>query len=511
MISICILNWNCLETLKKKIENILKIENLDYEIIVYDQNSNDGSKIFLQNLNESKIKVLLSNKNTGNCVSRNKMIEVAQYKYILLLDSDIVPIDKSIEKMVQFMEENQDFVFLGYDYTSYSDDWNNVTKEEREINLCDVMIWKHQIALTQYGIFKKSILKDFPFPEFYPFDCAGWGGEDDVVGKTIFQAKIGKAGTIKNRIYFHNKGSSIPNLGEDYFLRTYMIRFNYLMYFDTLSLDKKIESLRNKKISITKLRCNKYHWAIQDNLGDVATDIILHEYFPFLEFDKNEKSNLLMFGGTIFNHIENANKLHDANFTNILYYGVGVSQNSEIDHALKMIVNNNVNFEIVPRGSKTKDMLSSKGVSAQSPVGDVLQLLSSMPIIETNPTDPELLVFDIWNPNLIYPKNKYETIKVANDKKSFLNIPFCDYKSFFDKIKNFSKIYSSQVHPFLISALLGKPCNLHQKDWRAEDFRFFKSFKLEMNKEDCFELRKSAQRNIQKFSYSFFDNIKRFI
>lgn len=512
MISICVLNWNCSRTLRQIIKAIHQIKDVEYEILIYDQNSNDGSKDFLEKIKCDNIKVILSDKNTGSSISRNCMIRMAKYKYVLLLDSDIIPIKNSIENMVYFMENNPDFVFLGYDYNRYSNIWKETTQEEIKIENYQVDVWPHHIALTQYGIFKKSILEKYPFPEFYPFNGPGWGGEDDIVGNAIFSAKEGKAGTIRGRIYFHNKGSSLPNLGQDYYLRNYIIRFNYLMYFLKLSVDKKIDSLINKKLPTTKLRCNTYHWGIQNNLGDIATDILLKEHFPFLEFDKTEKNNLLMFGGTIFNHIENANNIHKANFKNILYYGVGVSNEWEINHALEIIKNNKIEFQIFPRGYETQRQLIVKGIEPEQPVGDVLQLCSSMPTIETNENDPELLVLDIWKPNLINPKsNNFKTIKVANDNKSFLDIEFCDYYKFLNILKNYSKVYSSQIHPILLSSLLGKPCNIYQKDWRVDDFKYFSAFKLDMNKEDCLKLREQAQKNIQKFSYNFFKNIERFM
>jgi hypothetical protein len=266
------------------------------------------------------------------------------------------------------------------------------------------------------------------------------------------------------------------------------------MYFNLLNANQKIEALKTQKLPTTTLRCNKYHWDIQNNLGDIATDILFKMHFPFFEFDKNEKNNLLMFGGTIFNHIENANKLYDADFKNILYFGVGVSQLYEIESAMKTIKENNISFTMIPRGPKTKMQLMQKFINTEEPCGDVLQLCSSLPIVKHNLEDPELLVEDVYHPNLIAPKsNNYKTIKVANNNKS-LDVPFYGFNEFIDVLNNHSRVYSSQVHPFLISALLGKPCVLHPKDWRARDFTYFSSFKPHMDLENCYSLREEAQQ-----------------
>jgi hypothetical protein len=78
-------------------------------------------------------------------------------------------------------------------------------------------------------------------------------------------------------------------------------------------------------------------------------------------------------------------------------------------------------------------------------------------------------------------------------------------------LNNNGKVYSSQVHPVLVSALLGKPCRLYPKDFRADDFRYFRSFKLDMSKEDSLSLRLEAQNNIHKFTVQFLKEIKAFV
>ena len=512
MISVCILNWNCLTTLEKTIKLIEDdLKHIVHEIIIYDQNSSDGSVDYLKKIQSNNIHAILDEKNSGNSIARNRMINQSKYKYILLLDSDIVPIKNSIYSIINFMENNLQYHYLGYNWRSYTVNEQEATNYEYEIKQSDIVDWKDNIALTQYGIFRSDILKAFPFPEFYPFNLEGWGGEDDMVGETIKASNTGIGGTIINRVYFHNKGSSIIHLGKDTHQRLYMIRFIYTKYFiDFLNFEEKINALKYKTLKKTLLHCQKYHWDLNNNLGDIATNHIIMEYFPFFEFDNMEKNNLLMFGGTIMDHIDNANKLYDTKFKNILYFGVGLSNKNELHRAIKNIIANNISYTIIPRGPKTKQVLTDNSINCKNACGDVVQLLASLPLSNTNLDDPELLVYDVYNPDLIIPESKnYEIIKVAQNN-SFENIKYYNLNNFLVAVNNFSKIYSSQVHPFLIASLLGKPCCLHPKDFRAKDFRYFKSFKLDMSKEDSLLLRSEAQQNIQKFIIKFFKEMKKF-
>ena len=514
MVSVCILNWNCVSTLKTTIAMLLTTIRFPFEVIVYDQASTDGSREFLSGLNHEKVRSILSDRNVGNSVSRNEMVRAAKYKYVLLLDSDIVPIPGSIEAVCAFMEREGRFAFVGYDFKKYSEKWEETTRLEEEIKSSDVRVmgsqYKYRIALTQYGLFKRECLLEFPFPEFYPFDREGWGAEDDFVGQAIVenQSKFGTGGVIVNRVYFHNKSSSVKQMGEDTFGRMYMKRFAYLKYFDMfMNPQQKLEALKNQKLPTTKLPCNQYHWADHRNLGDLATLSAFKENFPFFEFDRDEKKKLLMFGGTIFNHVKNANRTHGADFKKILYFGVGVSRQAEIDDALRVIKEKDISFLVVPRGPKTREMLAASGVPCEDPCGDVLQLVASLPASETDGDAKNIKIVSAYGTN-DFDVDNHIPIRVSNDKKKNLEVPFVSESDFFEMLERHNEVHSSQVHPFFISAMLGTPCRLHPLDWRAEDFGYFPSFKLHMSAQESADMRRDAQKNSQKFILSFYKQLR---
>ena len=204
MISICILSMNRLDTLKLTFE-VLKNLRIENEVIVFDQNSTDGSVEFLKE--QDNVKLFISDTNVGNSVSRNKMIQSCKYDYILLLDSDIVPIKNSIECLYEFMIQNNEYSFIGYHYNQYSDNLSKVTPIENGIQINDV-ITGIRLALTQYGLFRRNDLLKCPFPEFEPFNQKGWCAEDDMVGMAINDGGVGLTGMVKGRVYYHNHPKS---------------------------------------------------------------------------------------------------------------------------------------------------------------------------------------------------------------------------------------------------------------------------------------------------------------
>ncbi len=520
MVSICILNWNCLSELTQTIEKLNAINNLIYEIIIFDQNSNDGSVNFLNKIKNEKIKIIFSQSNIGNSISRNKMINEAKYDYVLLIDSDIVPIDNSIQEMLIFLENNKDFSFIGYDFHNYTKTKTNVTKIQTKITNEDIKIMDFDtdyenknlcycIPLCQYGLFRKEMLIRCPFPEFYPFNEEGWGSEDNVVGYAWKENQIGKGAIIKDRVYYHNKNSSGPLLGFDNMGRRYLIRYIYAKYFrNYLRKDQQLESLQNKTLPKIKLKLNKYHWKKQNNLGDLATDYVLKEFFPFFEFDETNKENLLMFGGTVFNHVDSANKEYNANFKNIIFFGSGLSCQEELEQAKKQFEKVS-SLKIFPRGKKTETELKNGGVQCESPIGDVLQLFACFDYAHKKQKINKkcLCIKDSYSASQMNGTFPCDKIKVAQNDKNKM-VPFVNLTNFLKLINSYEKVYSSQIHPFFIAAALGKPCHLFVKDWRAEDLCFFSKLKFDMSHQDCMELRKEIFKTSLRLVDQFMKTLK---
>lgn len=528
MVSICILNWNCLETLKS-IVDILQEVSIKNQIIIYDQNSSDGSVEFLKSLNN--IEVIFSPLNTGSSVARNEMINRCIYEHIILLDADIIPIKNSFESMYNFMIKNPNFAYIGYDYKNYTRSLDFSTKYENGINRSDICLqhsndkkqlclnkkgkyYSYKIALTQYGIFKKSCLLDCPFPEFYPFNEQGWGAEDDIVGIAIIDNNLGDAGVIKNRCYYHEAHSSKRMLGKNIFYKKYVERYSCLKYFDNfLSPSQKIQSLKNKKLFSTKLNLNKYFYK-KENLGDIATDYVFSKLFPFFEFEKDPSENLFMFGGTIFNHTPNAEKEFNSKYKNILAFGVGLSNEKELLEGLKY--NTGKKVKIIPRGYKSMDVFNQNKIKCEEPLGDVLQLFLGIDFCQKPSLDFNMYIKDPYSPDLLsVPDNSHIYRVSRSNKKKYENIPFLKLESFLKRIKKYKKVYSSQVHPFFISAVVGRSAYLFPKDWRAEDLCYFNNIKnsngeFDLDHNKCLSLREEIYDNIRDFIDQLMVELKRY-
>ncbi len=105
---------NCL----KSIISSLKNTKLRYEIIIIDNNSNDGSQKEISNFKsqnkEINIVLIFNKKNVGFGKANNQAVKIAKGEYILFLNSDIIVLNNSIGKLFNFYKQNQKLInFLG--------------------------------------------------------------------------------------------------------------------------------------------------------------------------------------------------------------------------------------------------------------------------------------------------------------------------------------------------------------------------------------------------------------
>jgi len=103
-VSIIIINYNSTELLKICINSIEKFTNgINYEIIVVDNSSMPGHVDELLKFHD-RITLIKNDINRGFGAANNQGVEVANGKYILLLNNDTILFENSIKKVFDFAE-----------------------------------------------------------------------------------------------------------------------------------------------------------------------------------------------------------------------------------------------------------------------------------------------------------------------------------------------------------------------------------------------------------------------
>lgn len=112
-VSIIIVSWNtrevtraCLASIKEQTAGIV------YETIVIDNNSADGSQEMVAN--EFPEVILVANKdNVGFAAANNQGMEIARGRYLLLINSDTIVLDRAIQSCIEFADSKPDAGVVG--------------------------------------------------------------------------------------------------------------------------------------------------------------------------------------------------------------------------------------------------------------------------------------------------------------------------------------------------------------------------------------------------------------
>ncbi|MBE6494311.1 MAG: glycosyltransferase family 2 protein [Methanosphaera stadtmanae] len=115
-LSIIIVNYKTYNLTKNAINSLLEtIDSIDYEIIVVDNASCDGSLEELKNdfINNSLLTFIENNYNGGFAVANNLGIKESSGEYILLLNSDVIVKKNTIKNTLNYIESHDNIGALG--------------------------------------------------------------------------------------------------------------------------------------------------------------------------------------------------------------------------------------------------------------------------------------------------------------------------------------------------------------------------------------------------------------
>jgi GT2 family glycosyltransferase len=112
-LSIVIVNYNVKNLLKKCLKSIFKYEKeIEFEVIVIDNNSNDHSQSMLKR-DFPQVKLIENKRNLGFSKACNQGIKESRGRYILLLNPDTELTPGGFKKMIEFMDSRPEVGICG--------------------------------------------------------------------------------------------------------------------------------------------------------------------------------------------------------------------------------------------------------------------------------------------------------------------------------------------------------------------------------------------------------------
>ena len=117
LVSIIMPSYNTAEYIADSIKSVLKQTYENWELIIVDDCSTDGTDEVVKKFSDKRIRYFKNKKNSGAAVSRNRALKLAQGRWIAFLDSDDLWSSKKLETQIDFMKFNGYY----FSYTNYDE------------------------------------------------------------------------------------------------------------------------------------------------------------------------------------------------------------------------------------------------------------------------------------------------------------------------------------------------------------------------------------------------------
>jgi GT2 family glycosyltransferase len=166
-VSIVVVNWNTKELLRRCTESIFReTKEVVIEVIIVDNGSADGSAEAIQQ-EFPNVHIIRNNENKGFAAASNQGIEISRGRYVLLLNSDLEMVDRTIDKIVRFADANSCAGVVGCKIINFDD--------------------SVQPSCFTFPSFTNLLFRTFYLNKFFPRhhvfgrECMTWWSYDDTI------------------------------------------------------------------------------------------------------------------------------------------------------------------------------------------------------------------------------------------------------------------------------------------------------------------------------------------
>lgn len=109
MVSVLMCTYNREKYLRRAIDSVLGQTYGDFEFIIVDDGSTDGSEALVKSYRDARIHYIKQEENVFYCCAANRGLKYCKGKYIAFMNSDDEWLKEKLEKQVAFMEANREY------------------------------------------------------------------------------------------------------------------------------------------------------------------------------------------------------------------------------------------------------------------------------------------------------------------------------------------------------------------------------------------------------------------
>jgi glycosyltransferase involved in cell wall biosynthesis len=177
LISVVIPTYNRSHLILGAVDSVLKQTLQDFEVVIVDDGSSDGTWSVLDEIEDAKVRVIKHSRNLGGAAARNSGIKVSKGKFIAFLDSDDRWMPEKLAKQAALAERENDttgIIFCGTAVVNEQGehirfDGKGLTGESKLDIMYKNVIGSTSVAFVRRECFEKCGLFDESLPA-----CQDW-------------------------------------------------------------------------------------------------------------------------------------------------------------------------------------------------------------------------------------------------------------------------------------------------------------------------------------------------
>ncbi|MEX2027951.1 MAG: glycosyltransferase family 2 protein [Candidatus Curtissbacteria bacterium] len=147
-ISVIMSVYNGMPFLAEAVDSILGQTYKNFEFIIVDDASQDGTWKYLKSIKDKRIKLLHNPKNLGVAKSLNLALKTSTGNYAARMDSDDISLPTRFQEQAQFLEKHKEYILVG-SQVQWIDEKKHLSKgfdvPQADAQIRKKLIWKNQI------------------------------------------------------------------------------------------------------------------------------------------------------------------------------------------------------------------------------------------------------------------------------------------------------------------------------------------------------------------------------
>jgi len=160
--------YNGEKYVEEAVNSILLQTFSNWELIVVNDASTDGTEKILEKFKNTRIKVIKNERNSGSVVSRNIACQNSLGEYIAILDADDVAMPDRLKEQVKFLDAHSDFGLVGSWAKIIDKDGRqlgHIVKDTTPSQKIPIKLLFHNVLAFSSVMMRKSFMPEKPFDE----------------------------------------------------------------------------------------------------------------------------------------------------------------------------------------------------------------------------------------------------------------------------------------------------------------------------------------------------------